>query len=160
MGAGGQWAAREGVVDGAHGFRVVKISKYRVVSDVHIFRQCRSENSDALLYRKLWYSRYASSTGGYMKIIWREERNLCVWAAAWLSKEEHSKKAFQSRRNSYWMAPLCGVDITHVGIPIEYPTRSPAKTKLGEKGECPVCPHTILWICRHHAIHHYGRCQQ
>jgi hypothetical protein len=37
MGAGGQWAAREGVVDGAHGFRVVKISKYRVVSDVHIF---------------------------------------------------------------------------------------------------------------------------
>ena len=26
MGAGGQWAAGEGVVDGAHGFRVVKIS--------------------------------------------------------------------------------------------------------------------------------------
>jgi hypothetical protein len=26
MGAGGQWAVREGVVDGAHGFRVVKIS--------------------------------------------------------------------------------------------------------------------------------------
>jgi hypothetical protein len=25
MGAGGQWAAGEGVVDGAHGFRVVKI---------------------------------------------------------------------------------------------------------------------------------------
>ena len=38
------------------------------------------------------------------------------------------------------MAHLCGVDITHVGgIPIEYPTRSPAKTKPGEKGECPVC---------------------
>jgi hypothetical protein len=31
MGAGGQWAAGEGVADGAHGFRVVKIS---VVSDV------------------------------------------------------------------------------------------------------------------------------
>jgi hypothetical protein len=26
MGAGGQWAAGEGVVDGAHGFRVVNIS--------------------------------------------------------------------------------------------------------------------------------------
>jgi len=26
MGAGGQWAAGEGVVDGAYGFRVVKIS--------------------------------------------------------------------------------------------------------------------------------------
>ena len=26
MGAGGQWAAGEGVADGAHGFRVVKIS--------------------------------------------------------------------------------------------------------------------------------------
>ena len=26
MGAGGQWAAGEGVVDGAHGFRVVKKS--------------------------------------------------------------------------------------------------------------------------------------
>jgi hypothetical protein len=26
MGAGGQWVAGEGVVDGAHGFRVVKIS--------------------------------------------------------------------------------------------------------------------------------------
>jgi len=26
MGDGGQWAAGEGVVDGAHGFRVVKIS--------------------------------------------------------------------------------------------------------------------------------------
>jgi hypothetical protein len=26
MGAGGQWAAGEGMVDGAHGFRVVKIS--------------------------------------------------------------------------------------------------------------------------------------
>ena len=26
MGAGGQWAAGEDVVDGAHGFRVVKIS--------------------------------------------------------------------------------------------------------------------------------------
>jgi hypothetical protein len=25
MGAGGQWAAGEGLVDGAHGFRVVKI---------------------------------------------------------------------------------------------------------------------------------------
>ncbi len=30
MGAGGQWAAGEGVADGDHGFRVVKIS---VVSD-------------------------------------------------------------------------------------------------------------------------------
>ena len=30
MGAGGQWAAGEGVVDGAHGFRVVKIiSRFR-----------------------------------------------------------------------------------------------------------------------------------
>ena len=55
MGAGGQWAAGEGVVDGAHGFRVVKISSglWFVVSDVHIFRRCRSENSDALLYLKL-----------------------------------------------------------------------------------------------------------
>jgi hypothetical protein len=40
MGAGGQWAAGEGVVDGAHGFRVVK---YRVVSDVHIFQSAMSE---------------------------------------------------------------------------------------------------------------------
>jgi hypothetical protein len=31
MGAGGQWAAGEGVADGAHGFRVEKI--YRVVSE-------------------------------------------------------------------------------------------------------------------------------
>ena len=31
MGAGGQWAAGEGVVDGAHGFRVVKkTSGFRV----------------------------------------------------------------------------------------------------------------------------------
>jgi len=29
-----------------------------VVSDVHIFRQCWSENSDALLYLRLWYSFY------------------------------------------------------------------------------------------------------
>ena len=51
MGAGGQWAAGEGVVDGAHGFRVVKISSglWFVVSDVHIFGRCRSENSDASL---------------------------------------------------------------------------------------------------------------
>jgi hypothetical protein len=27
MGVGGQWAAGEGVVDGAHGFRVVKKTK-------------------------------------------------------------------------------------------------------------------------------------
>ena len=53
MGAGGQWAAGEGVADGAHGFRVVKIS---VVLDV-IF--CfRSQNSDASLYLKHWYSFY------------------------------------------------------------------------------------------------------
>ena len=47
MGAGGQWAAGEGVVDGAHGFRVVKIISR--VSDVHfsIAMLCfRSENSD------------------------------------------------------------------------------------------------------------------
>ena len=59
MGAGGQWAAREGVVDGAHGFRVVKISI--ILSGfrcAHFFRRCRSENSDALLYLKLWYSFY------------------------------------------------------------------------------------------------------
>jgi len=30
MGAGGQWAAGEGVVDGAHGFRVVKISSLKL----------------------------------------------------------------------------------------------------------------------------------
>ncbi len=36
MGAGGQWAAGEGVVKGAHGFRVVKISSgLYVVSDAH-----------------------------------------------------------------------------------------------------------------------------
>ncbi len=36
MGAEGQWAAGEGVVDGAHGFRVVKISVvWYVVSDAH-----------------------------------------------------------------------------------------------------------------------------
>ncbi len=29
MGAGGQWAAEEGVVDGAHGFRVVKIENIK-----------------------------------------------------------------------------------------------------------------------------------
>ena len=29
-----------------------------VVSDVHIFRRCRSENSDTSLYLKLWYSFY------------------------------------------------------------------------------------------------------
>jgi hypothetical protein len=53
MGAGGQWAAGEGVADGAHGFRVVKIS---VVSDVMF---CfRSQNSDASLYLKHWYSFY------------------------------------------------------------------------------------------------------
>jgi hypothetical protein len=34
MGAGGQWAAGEGVVDGAHGFRVVKI----LSGFVHIFQ--------------------------------------------------------------------------------------------------------------------------
>jgi len=36
MGAGGQWAAGEGMVDGAHGFCVMKISSgFR---DVHIFQ--------------------------------------------------------------------------------------------------------------------------
>ena len=51
MGAGGQWAAGEGVMDGANGFRVVKISSglWFVVSDVHIFGS---------LYLKLWYSFY------------------------------------------------------------------------------------------------------
>jgi hypothetical protein len=40
MGAGGQWAAGEGVVDGAHGFRVVKKSSgFRV----HIFQSAMSE---------------------------------------------------------------------------------------------------------------------
>jgi hypothetical protein len=34
MGAGGQWAAGEGMADGAHGFRVVKISSG--------FRSCES----------------------------------------------------------------------------------------------------------------------
>jgi hypothetical protein len=60
MGAGGQWAAGEGVVDVAHGFRVVKISSgfrcaHFSIGDVLCFR---SENSDALLYLKLWYSFY------------------------------------------------------------------------------------------------------
>jgi hypothetical protein len=35
MGAGGQWAAGEGVVDGTHGFHVVIISSG---FDVHIFQ--------------------------------------------------------------------------------------------------------------------------
>jgi hypothetical protein len=87
MGAGGQWAAGEGVVDGAHGFRVVKIiSRFRCSffnRDVVV----SGKNSDALhtplydTYLKLWYgtlSTHASSTRGYMKIIWREEDNLCV----------------------------------------------------------------------------------
>jgi hypothetical protein len=62
MGAGGQWAAGEGVVDGAHGFRVVKISSgfsrcaHFSIGDVVV--SARSENSDALLYLKLWYSFY------------------------------------------------------------------------------------------------------
>ena len=45
MGAGGQWVAGEGVVDVAHGFRVVKISSglWFVVSDVHIFQSAMSE---------------------------------------------------------------------------------------------------------------------
>jgi hypothetical protein len=37
MGAGGQWAAGEGVVDGAHGFHVVKISS-GFIYYVHIFQ--------------------------------------------------------------------------------------------------------------------------
>jgi hypothetical protein len=40
-----------------------------------------SENSDALLYLKLWYSFYIRveyQIRVYMKIIWREERNLCA----------------------------------------------------------------------------------
>ncbi len=57
MGAGGQWAVGEGVVDGAHGFHVVKISS-GLWFQMHIFRRCRSENSDASLYLKLWYSFY------------------------------------------------------------------------------------------------------
>jgi hypothetical protein len=50
MGAGGQWAAGEGVVDGAHGFRVVKKNEW--FQSVHIFLsamlcfQCE-KNSDA-----------------------------------------------------------------------------------------------------------------
>jgi hypothetical protein len=39
MGAGGQWAAGEGVVDGAHGFHVVKkMSGFRVCT--FFYRQC------------------------------------------------------------------------------------------------------------------------
>ncbi len=53
MGAGGQCAAGEGVADGAHGFRVVKIL---VVSDVMFC--LRSQNSDASLYLKHRYSFY------------------------------------------------------------------------------------------------------
>ena len=49
------------MVDGAHGFRVMKIEN-RVVQMCKFFnRRCccfRSENSDALLYLKLWYSFY------------------------------------------------------------------------------------------------------
>ncbi len=61
MGAGGQWAAGEGAVDGAHGFRVVKKSSgfrcaHFSIGDVVV--SFRSENSDALLYLKLWYSFY------------------------------------------------------------------------------------------------------
>ena len=81
MGAGGQWAAGEGVVDGAHGFRVVKISSgFRcahfsigdvVVSGAKTLTHYSTKNSGTL-------STYASSTGGYMKMIWHEEDNLCV----------------------------------------------------------------------------------
>ena len=35
MGAGGQWAAGEGVVDGAHGFCVVKIENIEWFRCVH-----------------------------------------------------------------------------------------------------------------------------
>jgi hypothetical protein len=54
-----------------------KYQKYRVVSDVHIFRRCRSENSDALLYLKLWYS-------FYIRVEYRRlhENNL---ARSWIS---------------------------------------------------------------------------
>jgi hypothetical protein len=57
MGAKGQWAVGEGVVDGAHGFCVVKILS-GLWFQMHIFRGCRSKNSDASLYLKLWYSFY------------------------------------------------------------------------------------------------------
>jgi hypothetical protein len=45
------------VVDGAHGFRVVKILS-GLWFQMHIFWGCRSKNSDASLYLKLWYSFY------------------------------------------------------------------------------------------------------
>jgi hypothetical protein len=60
MGAGGQWAAGEGVVDDAHGFCVVKISSSFRCARFSIGR-FRSQNSDASLYLKLWYSFYISA---------------------------------------------------------------------------------------------------
>ncbi len=60
MGAGGLWAAGEGVVDGAHGFRVVKkTSGFRVCK--FFYRRCCVSGAKkfwCLLYLKLWYSFY------------------------------------------------------------------------------------------------------
>ncbi len=59
MGARGQWAAGEGVVDGAHGFRVVKISSgfrcaHFSIGDVVVFgAKILTHHS---IYLKLWYS--------------------------------------------------------------------------------------------------------
>jgi hypothetical protein len=57
MGAGGQWAAGEGMVDGAHGFRVVKISRVICGFDAH-FSFGAEILTHASLYLKLWYSFY------------------------------------------------------------------------------------------------------
>jgi hypothetical protein len=59
MGAGGQWVAGEGVVDGAHGFRVVKISSGFRCANYSIGDVLFPERKFLrLLYLKLWYSFY------------------------------------------------------------------------------------------------------
>ncbi len=57
MGAGGQWAAGQGMVDGAHGFRVVKISRVICGFDGY-FSFGADILTHASLYLKLWYSFY------------------------------------------------------------------------------------------------------
>ena len=71
------------MVDGAHGFRVVKISKISSgFRCAHLFFGnvgVKILMHFMVLYLKLWYSFYIRvEHGGYMKIIWREERNLCA----------------------------------------------------------------------------------
>jgi len=70
-----------------HVFEGVDIRKIMAKSDdlfgfASVNDRSESQNSDSSVYLRLWLCAYirAEYTTGYMKIIWREDDNLCVTA--------------------------------------------------------------------------------